>query len=183
MIEPPSNTTLAAQGSEPPNPNLKLSIQGPTFFAQDPMIPPINSYGTFPSHSRPPSSILGRGSSRSSTCGRNEVYRPLLPSTRPFSQRVNHASADLLPFADAWRALGWFLKGGAWQRTTEPDVEGSGILDGGVCLVVCYSLDVTTTVTILFRMAVVCNANSQPSKIKPNICAIHVFPAARLTFR
>ncbi|KAI0628482.1 Bestrophin, RFP-TM, chloride channel-domain-containing protein [Trametes polyzona] len=95
--------------------------------SHNPVIPPINAYGTFspPSLHIPPSFVgpdrSGASSpspSLSDTSSENE-HGPLLPGAVPAGSTrrgvFGSVSADLVPFSAVWRAVGWAF---GWRRRT-----------------------------------------------------------------
>ncbi|KAI0317615.1 Bestrophin, RFP-TM, chloride channel-domain-containing protein [Amylostereum chailletii] len=84
---------------------LRSSALTPSLAAsvRDPVIPPINSYGSTNYSTHTQSSLSSRSSSRYSD---REEYRPLLPSSTPATSSLfSKASADLIPFASMFRSL------------------------------------------------------------------------------
>ncbi|OBZ65933.1 hypothetical protein A0H81_14067 [Grifola frondosa] len=84
---------------------------------RNPVIPPLNAYGAVLTPVPPPHPRVDSEDSISSE------RRPLLPGSvppRPRRSPFNSVFADLVPFSNVWRVLGWML---GWRQRSS-DVEG-----------------------------------------------------------
>ncbi|KAJ2932541.1 hypothetical protein H1R20_g4565, partial [Candolleomyces eurysporus] len=70
---------------------------------RNPIIPPINAYGTFDGSTVVSRNLRRTGSPESHVSSISSVSRPLLPSSQPPAESVrNKVSRDLIPFAMVW---------------------------------------------------------------------------------
>ncbi|KAI0314850.1 Bestrophin, RFP-TM, chloride channel-domain-containing protein [Amylostereum chailletii] len=91
----------------------------------DPVIPPINSYGSTHTTIRPRSHVSSRSSSPYSD---GEERRPLLPSSFPVpASNFSKASADLVPFANMIRSLFSIYRSRPAEFLDNADGEGGGV--------------------------------------------------------
>ncbi|KAI0653065.1 Bestrophin, RFP-TM, chloride channel-domain-containing protein [Cubamyces menziesii] len=122
-------------GKKPARPSTSLQPS-----THDPIIPPINAYGTFtpppPPRSLHPTRSLSSLSSLSSSGTSSDQgadRRPLLPGSVPSGIRTRGlfgaVSADLVPFAAFWRGLGYVL--GLRRGVGRVDEEGGWEEVGG----------------------------------------------------
>ncbi|KIK69657.1 hypothetical protein GYMLUDRAFT_34048 [Collybiopsis luxurians FD-317 M1] len=89
----------------------------------DPIIPPINAYGTFRSSN---SHSLRRASSTSSLSGGSEhsEHQPLNPSQNPaLHKRIRNVEPDLIPFSGVFRNVKEWLKG-TYSSSSAMDEDG-----------------------------------------------------------
>ncbi|TFK50809.1 UPF0187-domain-containing protein [Heliocybe sulcata] len=101
-------------------------------FVVDPVVPPINAYGTFDSANPP---FLRRVSSNASSDHDDDPKRPLLPGALPReSGFVSKISGDLIPFESAFSAVADWVRGvfGKKERDVLPSANQDTGEEGGV---------------------------------------------------
>ena len=127
-------TASSSSGKSTPAPTPALK---PSQSDSDPVIPPINAYGTLPPplHSARSTSSFASVTSDGWGMGeRRPLLRPALPRGEVDARRgvLGSVAGDLIPFADVLRGVGRMVGVGMkWRaREGDADVERSGDADG-----------------------------------------------------
>ena len=121
-VEPTTQSLLATTGLPSPqtetespmamHATIDIPAVRPDYLDADPVIPPINAYGTFDPSLLSPSSRLRRTPSGQSSVSAESSHQPLLPSQAPQDyRRRSRVSGDLMPFADILTNIStWFRR-------------------------------------------------------------------------
>jgi hypothetical protein len=120
---------------------------------RNPVIPPINAYGTFDSSTVVSRGVRRTGSPESHTSSISSFSRPLLPSSQPPAESArNKVSRDLIPFAMVWNHLKHKLGFHGQDDTTcienqvrHMSFQVPGLLFSDLCLTVCRMTTLTSS--------------------------------------